>query len=120
MKSSALSLSLSICAAAMLVAPDAAQAFRGGFHGGGFHGGGRGFHGGGRWARGGGRWHGGGRWAGGGGHWHSGGHWYGGGWGVGAAAAGAVGAAAAYGSSCYQQQNVWNGYQYVVQTVRVC
>jgi hypothetical protein len=131
MKPNLFAFALSLCAATMLIAPDAAQAFRGGGRGGGFHGGG--FHGGGRWAGGGRGWHGGGgRWAGGG--WHGGGYhggywrggrWYGGGgWGWGAAAAGAaVGAAAvgaaAYGS-CYQQQTVWNGYQYVTQWVRVC
>ena len=52
-----------------------------------------------------------------------------GGWGWGAAAT-AVGAAAAgatlynynnySNASCYQQQQVWNGYNYVMQTVRVC
>ncbi|REF85866.1 hypothetical protein DES32_1904 [Methylovirgula ligni] len=114
MKPNAIAVSLGLCAASMLIVPDTAQAFRGGFHGGGRH-----FAGGGHW-HGGSHWHGGGsRWYG--GYWR-GGRWYGGGWGVGAAAAGAaaVGAAAAYGDTCYQQQNVWNGYQYVVQWVRVC
>jgi hypothetical protein len=51
---------------------------------------------------------------------------YGGwGWGAAGAAATAVGAAAAgatlyNNASCYQQQQVWNGSAYVLQTVRVC
>src|SRR6516225_3478519 len=48
-----------------------------------------------------------------------------GGWGAAGAAATAVGAAAAGATlynraSCYQQQQVWNGYTYVLQTVNVC
>jgi|SRR6516225_162951 len=51
---------------------------------------------------------------------------YGGwGWGAAGAAAATVGAAAAGATlynraSCYQQQQVWNGYTYVLQTVNVC
>ena len=51
---------------------------------------------------------------------------YGGwGWGAAGAAAATVGAAAAgaalyNNASCYQQQQVWNGSAYVLQTVRVC
>src|SRR6516164_8964965 len=48
-----------------------------------------------------------------------------GGWGAAGAAAATVGAAAAgaalyNNASCYQQQQVWNGSAYVLQTVRVC
>src|SRR6516165_7269274 len=48
-----------------------------------------------------------------------------GGWGAAGAAAGTVGAAGAgaalyNNASCYQQQQVWNGSAYVLQTVRVC
>lgn len=65
-------------------------------------------------------WHGGGARYAGGGRYYRGGY-YRGGYGWGAAAAGvatgaALGAAAAYGSSCYQRQ--WNGYTYV--NVNVC
>lgn len=121
MKSTKLLFAIGLFAAAATAVPDSAEARRGGgFHAGGarvahFHGGGRpGWHGGGT------QWHGGGaRWAGGGRYYRGG--YYRGGYGWGAAAAGvatgaALGAAAAYGSSCYQQQ--WNGYSYV--TVRVC
>jgi hypothetical protein len=93
----------------------------GGFHAGGFHGpvARPGWHGGGtRWARpvrpG---------WRGGA---YAGGRYYRGvyGWGypaaAGVAAGAALGAAAAYGSSCYRTQSVWNGYSYVQQSVRVC
>jgi hypothetical protein len=58
------------------------------------------------------------RWAG-GGRYYRGGGYYRGGYGWGAAGL-ATGAAAAYGSSCYRTQNVWNGYSYVPQTVNVC
>lgn len=115
MKPIALAVFLGLCATSMLIVPNTAEAFRGGVHGGGRH------------FAGGGHWHGGGRhWAGAGGrHWNGGywrgGRWYGGGWGVGAAALGAAAVGtAAYGASCYQQQSVWNGYQYVTQWVRVC
>ncbi|WP_144030731.1 hypothetical protein [Bradyrhizobium japonicum] len=91
------------------------------FHGGGvrpgWHGGGTQWHGG--VVRPG--WHGGGtRWAG--GRYYRGGY-YGGGWGWPAAAAAGIATGAAlgaYGSSCYQRQQVWNGYGYVWQTVNVC
>ena len=111
---------LSLIAAGLTLLPvesDARPRGRaGGFHAGGFHAGG--FHGGG--VRPG--WHGGGtRWAG--GRYYRGGY-YGGGWGypvaAGVATGAALGAAAAYGSSCYQTQSVWNGHSYVQQTVRVC
>ncbi|MGY4575615.1 transcription elongation factor [Bradyrhizobium sp. USDA 3256] len=119
-------LVLSFIASAAMILPYDAQARRGGagarsahFHGGGMR---PGWHGGGtRWHAGG--WHGGGaRWAG--GRYYRGGGYYGGGWGAGAAAAGlatgaAIGAATAY-NSCYQTRNVWNGYAYVQQSVRVC
>jgi len=47
------------------------------------------------------------------------------GWGAAGAAAAAVGTAAAGATlynraNCYQQQQVWNGYTYVWQTVPVC
>jgi hypothetical protein len=121
-------LAIGIFASATMLIPDAADARRlggGGARAAHFHAGGvrPGWHGAGtRWA-GGVRpgWHGGGtRWAG--GRYYRGGY-YGGGWGwpaAGVAAGAALGAAAAYGSSCYQTQNVWNGYTYVPQTVRVC
>ena len=45
-----------------------------------------------------------------------------GGWGAAAATVGAAAAGAALynNASCYQQQQVWNGSAYVLQTVRVC
>ena len=107
-------LALSLIAAGLTLLPAQSDARpRGGFHAGGFHGG---YHPGVRPG-----WHGGGtRWAG--GRYYRGGY-YGRGWGYPVAAGLATGAAlgaAAYGSSCYQTQSVWNGYSYVPQTVRVC
>ena len=110
-------IALSLIAAGATLVPvpsDARPRGRaGGFHAGGFHGG---VHPGVRPG-----WHGHGtRWAG--GRYYRGGY-YGRGWGypvgAGIAAGAALGAAAAYGS-CYQTQSVWNGYNYVQQTVRVC
>ncbi|MBR0696348.1 hypothetical protein JQ553_24355 [Bradyrhizobium lablabi] len=127
MRKSKLLLSLGLLAAAAIVVPQQADA-RGGVRAGGgarvaHVGGGPGWHGGGGVRPG---WHGGGaRWAGGGRYYRGGGYYGGGGWGwpaaaaAGVAAGAALGAAAAYGS-CYQTQQVWNGYTYVPQTVRVC
>jgi hypothetical protein len=126
MKPNALALALCFASAAAFVLPDGAQARRfggGSFHAANIHAHGvrPGWHGSGtHWAgnvRPG--WHGAGtRWSG--GHYH-GGRYYG--WGAAAAgvAAGAAAGAALYNSaSCYQQQQVWNGYAYVWQTVNVC
>lgn len=119
-------LALGLFATAATLIPDSADARRGGgYRAGGaraahFNPGVRpGWHGGGtRWA--------GGRYYRGGGSYGYRGGGYGGGWGWPAAAAAgvatgaAIGAATAFGSSCYQTQSVWNGYTYVQQTVRVC
>ena len=121
MRPNASILVLSLLAAGLTMLPvesDARPRGRaGGFHAGGFHGG---VHPGVRPG-----WHGGGtRWAA-DGRYYRGGYYGRGyrGWGypvaAGVAAGAALGAAAAYGS-CYQTQNVWNGYTYVQQTVRVC
>jgi hypothetical protein len=124
MKSGKALLIIGLLASATMLLPDVADARRGGgagFRAGHVHAGGMrpGYHGAGT------------RWAGGlrpgyrgaaGGQYYRGGY-SGGGWGwpaAGVAAGAAIGAAAAYGSSCYQTQNVWNGYTYVPQTVRVC
>jgi hypothetical protein len=48
------------------------------------------------------------------------GAWAAGHYGWGAAAGAAAGAALYNSATCYQQQQVWNGFAYVWQTVNVC